>query len=144
MATNDNEIILTDRDHARLSELGEALRLQLDRAGAGSESSRCLELLEKELARARVVGLDGLPADVVAMNSRVVARDLDTGEKLAFEVTWPGEAATEGQGVSVLAPLGMALLGYRAGQVVEWPVPAGLRRLKILTTWRETVKGGVS
>ena len=144
MGTNGNEIILADRDHARLSELVETLRLQLDRTGPAVESSRCLELLEKELERARIVSLGDLPADAVALNSLVVVRDLDSGEKLAYEITWPGEAGTEHQGVSVLAPLGMALLGYRAGQVVEWPVPAGVRRLKIVTASRRQAVGGVS
>ncbi|HOW73864.1 MAG TPA: GreA/GreB family elongation factor [Phycisphaerae bacterium] len=144
MGTNGNEIILTDRDHARLSELVETLRLQLDRTGASVESSRCLELLEKELERARIVSVGDLPTDTVAMNSRVVVRDLDSGEKLAYEITWPGEVAAEHQGISVLAPLGMALLGYRAGQVVEWPVPAGVRRLKIVTASHKAAVGSGS
>ncbi len=144
MGTNGNEIILSDRDHARLSELVETLRLQLDRSGASVESSRCLELLEKELDRACVVNLADLPADVVAMNSRVVVRDLDSGEKLAYEITWPGEGAAEQQSISVLAPLGMALLGYRTGQVVEWPVPAGVRKLKIVTASQQAVKRSLS
>jgi regulator of nucleoside diphosphate kinase len=65
------------------------------------------------------------------MNSRVCFIDLDTGEEMICSLVFPGEADIEQHKLSVLAPIGIALLGYRAGDTLEWKVPAGLRRLKV-------------
>ena len=72
-----------------------------------------------------------LPPDVVTMGSTVRLRDLETGEEETYTLVYPDEADIEANRLSVLAPVGTALLGYRAGDVVEWPVPAGVRRFRI-------------
>lgn len=90
-----------------------------------------LAALEAELARARVVPAGKVPPDVVTMNSVVRLRDLDTDETEEYELVYPEDADLEHNRISVLAPVGTAILGYRLGDVIEWPVPAGMRRLRV-------------
>ncbi|HEY0591184.1 MAG TPA: nucleoside diphosphate kinase regulator [Thermoanaerobaculia bacterium] len=84
-----------------------------------------------ELERAIVVEPQAMPADVVTMNSRLRLTDVDTGEQRTITVVFPGMANTAEGKISILAPLGTALLGYRVGELVEWNVPSGLRRLRV-------------
>ena len=72
-----------------------------------------------------------MPHDVVTMNSRVQLVDLDTGEAMTYTLVFPDDADLRQGKISVLAPIGTAMLGYRVGDTFEWRVPAGLRRLKI-------------
>jgi regulator of nucleoside diphosphate kinase len=93
--------------------------------------SQYLAALGGELRRARVVARSHMPPDVVTMNSTVRLSDLETGEAETYTLVYPEEADIETNKISVLAPVGTALLGYRAGDVVEWPVPAGVRRFRV-------------
>lgn len=87
--------------------------------------------LQAELERAQVVAPQDVPADVVTMNSTVVLLDLETGEEETYTLVFP-EDADPGQGkVSILAPIGTAMLGYKVGDTFEWQVPAGERRLQV-------------
>ena len=65
------------------------------------------------------------------MNSTVVLTDLDTREEETYTLVYPENADTAQGKVSILAPIGTAMLGYRVGDVFEWEVPAGKRRLKV-------------
>ena len=65
-------------------------------------------------------------------SSRVHLTDLDSGEELLFTVVFPSRANADEGRISVLAPLGTAVLGYRAGDLIEWDVPGGRRRLRVL------------
>jgi regulator of nucleoside diphosphate kinase len=90
-----------------------------------------LQQLDDELDRAHVVPASEIPADVVTMNSKLALRDLDTGEEMVFRVVFPSEANPDQHRMSVLAPLGTAVLGYRAGDSIEWIVPGRTRRVRI-------------
>ena len=90
-----------------------------------------LRALAEELDGAEVVEPERVPPDVVTMHSRVRILDLVSGEEATYELCYPTEASLEAGRLSVLAPIGTALLGYREGDVVEWPVPGGVRVLKI-------------
>ena len=118
-------IYVTPPDMERLTSLLEARRWQ------GREDGRTLEVLEEELDRAVVVDAEHLPPDVVTLDSRVQLIDLDSGEELLFAVVLPSRANADEGRISVLAPLGMAVLGYRSGDVIEWDVPGGRRRLRV-------------
>jgi regulator of nucleoside diphosphate kinase len=72
-----------------------------------------------------------VPADVVTMNSEAIVRDLSTGETETLRVVFPGSAAPRKGAISVLAPLGLALLGTRAGDEIDWEMPGGARRLRV-------------
>jgi regulator of nucleoside diphosphate kinase len=94
-------------------------------------SNRHLAELIAELQRAEVVPSDEVPSDVVTMNSTVVLRDLDTGEEETYTLVYPNHADIARNRLSVLAPIGTAILGYQVGDVVRWRVPAGMRRLRV-------------
>jgi regulator of nucleoside diphosphate kinase len=87
--------------------------------------------LAEELERANVLEPQAIPGDVVTMNSRLLLTDADTGEQKRITIVFPGMANADEGKISVLAPLGTALLGYRVGELVEWNVPSGLRRFQI-------------
>jgi regulator of nucleoside diphosphate kinase len=90
-----------------------------------------LKKLEEELDRADIVDPRDMPPDVITMRSTVRLKDLVNGEANTYSLVFPTEADfTQGK-ISVLAPIGTAILGYRRGDTIEWPVPSGLRRLKV-------------
>jgi regulator of nucleoside diphosphate kinase len=103
----------------------DARRLDAVLQGAGGLASPMAPLLEQELARAHVVADADIPADVVTMNSRVVCLDESSGERHEIELVYPHEADVDRGRVSVLAPVGAALLGLSAGSCIDWPLPGG-------------------
>lgn len=90
-----------------------------------------LQELGVELDRALVLAPGEMPANVVTMNSAVRVLDLQSGERQEVVLVSPAEADVKARRISVLAPLGTALLGYREGDEVEWLMPRGLRRMRI-------------
>jgi regulator of nucleoside diphosphate kinase len=119
-------IIITREDQERL------LALLENPAAFGGPEGRTLHDLEEELDRAEIVEPERTPPDVVTMNSSLRIRDLDTGEERVCRIVFPSQKRSSEEDISILAPLGVALLGNRCGNVVEWRVPKGLRRLKII------------
>ncbi len=87
--------------------------------------------LQDEIERAITVEDADLPGDVVAIDSKVLVRDTETSLATVYAVVLPAQADPARGQISVFAPLGTALLGYRLGDVIEWWMPGGLRRLKI-------------
>lgn len=85
-----------------------------------------------ELQRADLLPAELVPADVVRVGSTFTVRDLDTGEDDTFTLAWPEHADIARGKLSVLAPLGVALIGFAAGDEVTWRMPGGLRRLSLL------------
>ena len=81
--------------------------------------------------RADVVQQKDIPADVITMRSTVRLKDLDSSEELTYRLVFPTEANYDEGKISVLAPIGTAMLGYRRGDVIEWQVPSGVRRLSV-------------
>ena len=65
------------------------------------------------------------------MNSKVVLRDVDTSAEMTYSLVFPKNADVDAGAISILAPVGTAILGYREGDVIEWPVPSGMRRIRI-------------
>ncbi|HEX6943336.1 MAG TPA: nucleoside diphosphate kinase regulator [Gemmatimonadaceae bacterium] len=90
-----------------------------------------LETLLVELDRAKVVAPEGIDADVVTMNSTVRVRECDSGRTTVFTLVFPERANPETNHVSVIAPLGAALLGYRVGDRISFKVPTGTRTCEI-------------
>lgn len=127
----EKQIQVTDADYQRLRTL-----LRSDRVDH-REDPGDLARLEHELDRARIVRSTEVPKDVVTMNSRVRIRDLDSGDAVDFSLVFPSSPWAAGADrlapmkVSILAPIGTAVLGYRVGDEIEWEVPAGVRRLKV-------------
>jgi regulator of nucleoside diphosphate kinase len=81
--------------------------------------------LEAELARAAVVPREEIAHDVVTMNSRVLFENETTGERREITLVYPHEADIDAGKISVLVPVGTALLGLRVGQSIDWKLPSG-------------------
>ncbi len=124
-------IWITTRDMRRLKKLIEDVPPRDLRKKAE------LRDLEAELDRAIVVPDQGVPGDVITMNSEALLVDLDSGEELICKLVFPGQADITRMQISVLAPVGTAMLGYRTGDTFEWEVPAGRRRLRVKEVLRQ-------
>ena len=121
---NNNRIVVTRPDFERLRGiLG-------SRSASLRDREHLLELRE-ELEHARIVGEQEIPADVVTLRSEIRVRDSETGIARDYTLVAPAEADASSGYLSVLAPLGTALLGYREGDEFEWRMPGGVRRLRI-------------
>ncbi len=124
-SAEERAIFITEYDLARLEELLEKVSTE------DSRDSKHLNELEDELLRAEVVEPRDIPADVITMNSQVCLKDLESGEELVYTLVFPNDARLEENRISILAPVGTALLGYRVADTIKWKVPGGIRRLNV-------------
>lgn len=121
----ERTIYITEYDAQRLRKL-------LSEAYHSSyRGSEYLKNLQAELERGQVVSPQEVPADVITMNSKVRLTDLESGETMVCTLVFPEDADVEQDKISVLAPIGTAMLGYRQGDSFEWKVPEGVRRFKV-------------
>jgi regulator of nucleoside diphosphate kinase len=118
-------IRVTDFDSRRLQGLIRGSQV-VDTLDAGS-----VDGLERHLDEAEVTPAAHIGPDVVTMSSEVQVSDLDSGETFDFQLVFPHLADAPAGKISVLAPLGMAVLGRSVGEMVSWQVPAGVRRLRV-------------
>ena len=118
-------IVITSQDKRRRENL--LAEMCRDRRVDGD-----LKSLDEELHRASIVDPKDVPADVITMNSRAEMRDLESGETESFTLVFPAEANIEEDKISVLAPIGAGMLGYRVGDEFEWNVPDGVRRMQVV------------
>lgn len=107
------QIYLTQNDMDQLLKLVEA------------QPGKRFDKLESELVRANVVSREKIPRDVVTMNSRVIFENETTREQREITLVYPGSADIDAGRVSVLVPVGTALLGLRVGQSIDWELPGG-------------------
>jgi regulator of nucleoside diphosphate kinase len=119
---NSATIVMTHDDYQRLYRLLEQMPPQ-DR--------RHFQDLQQELERAHRVDPDEIPPDVVTMGSTVHLRELETGETWTFTVCFPEDADIRENRLSILSPVGTAIIGCRAGDLVDWPVPRGTVRIRV-------------
>lgn len=123
--TGTKTIYITENDMVRLEEL----------LAVASENTtrdhKHLEDLAKELMKAEVVESTDIPANVITMNSKVLIKDMESKDSKTYVLVFPREANIEQDKVSILAPIGTAMIGCRVGQVITWSAPAGARRLKV-------------
>ena len=118
-------ILITESDMKRLKPIVESS----DMFFAGDREN--FDALEQELDRADVVATEKAPENLVTMNSQVRVRDLDAGAVSVYTLVFPQDADASRNKISVLAPIGTALLGYRVGEMIECRVPAGTKKLKV-------------
>ena len=113
-ANNSGDLVISFEDYIRLCEI------------VGEHD------LAEELDRAIVVPWDRIPKDVVTMNSRLIYSDESSGSTREVELVFPDDVDTEAGKISVLAPVGCALLGLSAGQSIDWSLPGGkVHRLRV-------------
>lgn len=122
---SNKPIQITEFDLRRLQQLLE------EASHTNFRGREDLANLNAELARAEIVAPDQVSRYVITMNSTVVLLDLETGEEETYTLVFPEAADIAGGKISVLAPIGTGMLGYEVGDVFEWVVPAGTRRLQV-------------
>jgi len=124
--TMESTIYITEVDLARLRKLIEAAR------DSGVDSNTpYMNKLEDELDRANIVDPKEIAMDAITMRSKVRLKDLESSKEMIYSLVFPNEADVDEGRISVLAPVGTAMIGYRVGDIIEWEVPSGLRRLKV-------------
>lgn len=124
--TRESTIYITEVDLARLRKLIEAAR------DSGIDSNTpYMNKLEGELDRADIVDPREIALDAITMRSKVRLKDLKSRKEMIYSLVFPNEADVDEGRISVLAPVGTAMIGYRVGDIIEWEVPSGLRRLKV-------------
>ncbi len=121
MITMNRTIYITGPDMNRLRSLNDSMK----------SSREDLKTLSAELEQAKVVSPAEIPADVITMNSKAQLRDLEDNELMTYTLVFPGKANVDEGMISVLAPIGTAMLGHRVGDEFEWHVPAGAIRLRV-------------
>jgi regulator of nucleoside diphosphate kinase len=125
---SNRTIYITAHDMEQLKKL---LDEEKDRHGYGNGRGEHLKGLEAELNRSICIAAHKVPPDVITMHSKAHLTDLDSGEELVYTLVFPNEADIRQEKISVLAPIGTAMLGYRVGDIFEWSVPDGIRRLHV-------------
>ena len=100
------------------------------------------EKLAQELSCAEIVEPTEVSAQVVTMNSEVIYEDVRTGVQRHLRLVYPHDADADRGWVSVLAPLGNAVLGLQGGKQITWVMPGGIRQIKIVPITYQPEAGG--
>jgi regulator of nucleoside diphosphate kinase len=124
--SGENKIYITEFDMKRLKGLIKFAQERWDKRVV-----KYLETLDEELDRAEVVRPEEIPTNIITMNSTFRLIDLDSGEHGVYTLVFPANADSANGKISILAPMGTAVLGYRVGDTVEWQAPAGLKKLRV-------------
>lgn len=134
---SQRKIIITDVDRNRLRDV---LASEFVKVIGPVEY---LDELKAELRRAKIVPPEKVPRNVVTMNSSVTLRDLTSRELESYTLVFPEEANIARGRLSVLAPVGTAILGQRIGDELKWRVPEGWRKFKIERVLYQPEREGV-
>jgi regulator of nucleoside diphosphate kinase len=118
-------IYVTNSDRYRLLDLTPGMK------GVSPMDDSNVEELRREIARARIVDEEKIQGNIITMNSNFLVRLLDSGKVRFYTLVFPKDADFANGKISVLSPLGTALIGYQEGDVVEWVAPAGTKKLKV-------------
>lgn len=128
-----HSIFVSDADMAGLHRLVRDLRHSLFR------DQLQLELLNQTLEGAEIASSETIPRGTIRMNSRIHVLDLDTGKKELYTLVFPEHANISTGLISILAPVGIALLGRRQRDIIEARTPGGIRRLRVERVLYRTV-----
>lgn len=117
----DDVILITERDYLRIRHI------------LSTHASDDFENLEIEIERAKIIAENEIPSDLVRMNSTVRFMTLQDEKEMKFTLVFPEEADFSKGKISILAPLGSALIGLRVNQEINWMFPDGkTKTIKIL------------
>ena len=134
----NHSIVVGNDDMERLSGLVRALKTSLFR------DQLQLESLERALETAEETPSDRVPKSVIRMNSSIRVLDLHSRRKELYTLVFPDRADISSGRISILAPVGLALLGRKRGDVIETNVPGGSRRLRVDRVWGNPEPAGRS
>jgi len=121
----EGNIVVTKLDYERLQRV---IKLA---TGDKKIDPKNLLFLSKEIERAEKIDSKTISPDFVTMHSQIEVTDLDTGKSMLLNLVYPEKADFKKGLISVLSPLGCALLGYKAGDTISFEVPAGKKQMKI-------------
>jgi regulator of nucleoside diphosphate kinase len=122
----ENQVILLKNDYELLNEYVKNLH------GMQVNEKENFRKLSQELGKAQLVDVADFPLDIVRLDSTVVIRDVQTKRDMTITIVLPNSADIKQKKVSVLAPIGTALIGFKKGQTVSWEVPAGKKDFIIM------------
>ena len=112
------------------SDLQKLQTLLRDSASLRPEDKSCREALARELERATILPREEISAEVITLHSRARLLDLDTQEILELSIVPPEDVDVSAGRISILAPLGTAMLGTSQGDTFTWTVPGGQSRFR--------------
>jgi regulator of nucleoside diphosphate kinase len=122
---NQPSIFITTKDLEKLRDL---IREAYHTEYRGSDY---LKKLTEEIEKASVVQPDQIPSDVITLNSTARLVDRETNEEMVYTIVFPEDADASQGKISILAPIGTAMLGYKAGDTFEWDTPGGKRTIRV-------------
>jgi Transcription elongation factor len=131
MEIMNQELILLKEDYQLLMHFLHGL------AGKTAFDGKNAADLERELNNATLVSREAFPHDVIRVNSTVRIQAADTGQIMELKLVTPDKADIKKRNISIMAPIGTALIGFRKGQQVQWQVPAGKKTFTILEVTNE-------
>ncbi|MDB5246841.1 MAG: transcription elongation factor GreA [Segetibacter sp.] len=131
MTATKSKIIITKEDYSTLNSYITNLRSVRYFDGENAAS------LQEELRKATLVKSEEMPVDVVRLNSRVIVKEGTTDKLIELVLVVPEKADIKEKRISVLAPIGTALIGFREGEKVSWDVPAGSRTFTIIKVYNQ-------
>lgn len=117
-------MFITVNDYQRITGLIEFAALQ-------NKNREIADRLMKELKYAKTFPQDKISDNIVTMNSRVLLREVASGREVEVTITYPQDADSREQKISVFSTIGVALLGCREGDITSWRVPGGIGRFKV-------------
>ncbi len=118
-----NQVLLCEEDYRLLTALTENVSAQ------GNQQEMTLSY---EISRAKVLASDKMPQGAVRLNSQVKVRDIDSKREMQITIVLPQFADVKQNKISVLTPMGSALIGLSEGSKIAWKMPAGIRNLEVL------------
>ncbi|GIL23443.1 MAG: prokaryotic transcription elongation factor, GreA/GreB domain protein [Bacteroidota bacterium] len=120
-----NNITVTTNDHKRLTAL-------LEFASIKTIMPEIEKLLYNKLIVARALPQESISKHVITMNSRVLLKELSSEREIELTITYPQDANNHERKVSILSPIGIALLGRQVGDQVSWKIPRGTGQFEIV------------
>lgn len=103
-----------------------------------STNIREIALLTQELDRAIINKEDALDETIIRINSYVTIEDVKINKQMKIQIVMPSQANIKEGKVSILAPLSVAIIGFKENDEVEWQLPAGIKTLKVIAVNNST------
>ncbi|MBN2481969.1 MAG: GreA/GreB family elongation factor [Bacteroidales bacterium] len=119
------EIKITELDYVRLCKLINSVKAEK------TIELKNIEFLGSEIKRAKKVDSRKIRPEFITMNSVIEVTDMDTQKQMTFKLVYPNDADFRNGQISILSPLGSALLGYKTGSVIAFEVPKGIKKIRI-------------
>jgi regulator of nucleoside diphosphate kinase len=131
-----SSILLTKLDYTRIKK---SIETALDQRTVTQKEA---DGLLHELNSAQLVESYEIPPDIVTMNSIVRLKFLKQNKEVEFQIVYPEDADSSSNKISIFSPIATALIGYKVGDEIEWFVPAGLTKMKIVKIIYQPEKAG--